>query len=83
MGSRMIVAPSALKHGIGAEDAMAAAKAVLVGGPLDDESPQRELRIGLDNAGRLLEVVILLWDDGEVEIIHAMRARAAYRRLIV
>lgn len=83
MGSRMIVAPSALKHGISAEDAMAAAKAVLVGGPLDDESPQRELRIGLDNAGRLLEVVVLLWDDGEVEIIYAMRARAAYRRLIV
>lgn len=83
MGSRMIVAPSALKHGIGAEDAMAAAKAVLAGGPLDDENPQRELRIGLDNVGRLLEVVVLLWDDGEVEIIHAMKARAAYRRLIV
>lgn len=83
MGSRMIVAPSALKHGISAEDAMAAAKAVLAGGPLDDENPQRELRIGLDNAGRLLEVVVLLWDDGEVEIIHAMKARAAYRRLIV
>ncbi|MDY4263128.1 MAG: hypothetical protein SOX57_07340 [Schaalia hyovaginalis] len=79
----MIVAPSALKHGISAEDAMAAAKAVLAGGPLDDENPQRELRIGLDNAGRLLEVVVLLWDDGEVEIIHAMKARAAYRRLIV
>lgn len=83
MGSRMIVAPSALKHGISAEDAMAAAKAVLVGGPLDGESSQRELRIGLDNVGRLHEVVVLLWDDGEVEIIHAMRARAAYRRLIV
>jgi len=24
----------------------------------------------------------LLWDDGEVEIIHAMKARAAYRRLV-
>lgn len=31
---------------------------------------------------RLLEVVVLLWDDGEEEIIHAMKARAAYRRLI-
>lgn len=83
MGSRMIVAPSAFKHGISAEDAMAAANAVLAGGPLDDETPQRELRIGLDNVGRLLEVVVPLWDDGEVEIIHAMKARAAYRRLIV
>ncbi|MEA5645235.1 MAG: hypothetical protein R5N65_06735 [Cutibacterium granulosum] len=44
----MIVAPSALKHGISEEDAVAAATAVLAGGPLDDENPQRELRIGLD-----------------------------------
>ncbi|QUC12581.1 toxin-antitoxin system toxin subunit [Arachnia propionica] len=38
--------------------------------------------MGLDTAGRLLEIVVLLWDDGEVEIIHAMKARAAYRRLV-
>ena len=36
------------------------ARAVLAGGPLDDENPQRELRIGLDTAGRLLEIVVLL-----------------------
>lgn len=79
----MIVAPSARKHGISDEDAMAAARSVLAGGHLDDDNPQRELRIGLDSAGRLLEIVVLLWDDGEVEIIHAMKARAAYRRLVI
>ena len=42
----------------------------------------KELAGGLDTAGRLLEIVVLLWDDGEVEIIHAMKARAAYRRLV-
>ena len=76
------VAPSARKHGISDKDAITAARSALAGGPLDDENPQRELRIGLDTAGRLLEIVVLLWDDGEVEIIHAMKARAAYRRLV-
>lgn len=78
----MIVSPPARKHGVKDEDAIAAATNVLAGGPLDNENPQRELRIGLDTAGRLLEIVVLLWDDGEVEIIHAMKARAKYRRLI-
>lgn len=78
----MIVAPSARKHGIADGDAIAAAHAVLAGGPLDDENPQREPRLGLDASGRLLEIVVLLWDDGEIEIIHAMKARAAYRRLV-
>lgn len=78
----MIVSPPAHKHGISDEDAMAAARSVLAGGPLDDENPQRELRIGLDTAGRLLEIVALLWDDGEIEIIHAMKARSEYRRLV-
>ncbi|MDO4241101.1 MAG: hypothetical protein Q4C71_01020 [Microbacteriaceae bacterium] len=78
----MIVAPSARKHGISDADAIAAAKAAFVSGPLDTENPQRELRLGLDTAGRLLEIVVLLWDDGEIEIIHAMKARAHYRRLI-
>ncbi|MFT4187068.1 MAG: hypothetical protein QM621_00640 [Aeromicrobium sp.] len=78
----MIVADSALKHGITAEAATAAAQSSLAGGPLDHENPQRELRVGLDDAGRLLEIVVLLWDDGEVEIIHAMKARAAYRKLV-
>ena len=82
MGPCVIVSPSARKHGISDEDAIAAARSALAGGPLDDERPQREPPSGLDTAGRLLEIVVLLWDDGEVEIIHAMKARAAYRRLV-
>ncbi|RRD07378.1 hypothetical protein EII34_02540 [Arachnia propionica] len=82
MGPCVIVSPSARKHGVSDEDAVPAARSTLAGGPLDDESPQRELRIGLDTASRLLKIVVPLWDDGEVEIIHAMKARAAYRRLV-
>lgn len=82
MVSKVIVSPSARKHGISDEDALCAATAVLAGGPLDDEHPRRELRIGLDTKGRLLEIVVLIWDDEEIEIIHAMKARAEYRRLV-
>lgn len=82
MGRGLIVHPSARKHGISDEDAKTAARNALVSGPLDDENPQRELRLGIDGVGRLLEIVVLLWDDGETEIIHAMKARAEYRRLL-
>ncbi|MGO4490300.1 toxin-antitoxin system toxin subunit [Microbacterium sp. 2RAF4] len=34
--------------------------------------------IGTDPAGRLLELVSLIYDDGYELIIHAMKARAQY-----
>lgn len=49
---------------------------------LDDDNPQRVLRLGFDTRGRLLEVVVLLWDDGTEELIHCMRARKKYLRLL-
>lgn len=62
----VIGAPSARKHGTSVEDAKAAAQTVFVGGPLNGENPQRELRIGIDAAGRLLEIwgVMLCVDSG-------------------
>jgi len=50
--------------------------------PLSDESPQRELRLGFDLAGRLLEVVVLIFDSGNELVIHAMKARSQYARLL-
>lgn len=47
--------------------------------PLDEEHPQRELRLGFDSSMRMLEIVILLWDDGTETIIHSMKARKQYR----
>jgi hypothetical protein len=44
--------------------------------------PRRELRLGPDRAGNLLEVVVLLLDDGDELVIHAMRMRPRYRGLL-
>lgn len=44
----MIVRASALKHGVTEENAIAAAGAPLIEGPLDEENPQRQLRVGFD-----------------------------------
>ena len=78
----MIVRASARKHGVGDEDAIAAAFAPLIEGPLDDENPQRQLRIGFDTQARLLEIVVLVWDDGTEEVIHAMKCRPQYLDLL-
>nr|WP_243407184.1 hypothetical protein [Frankia canadensis] len=59
-----------------------AAAGYLVAYALDDENPQRELRLGPDRAGNLLEIVVLLLDDGAELIIHAMRMRPKYRDLL-
>lgn len=50
--------------------------------PLDDEEPQRYLRLGFDTSGRLLEIILLIWDNGTEEIIHSMKARSQYARLL-
>ena len=50
---------------------------------LDDaEGPRRELRLGPDRAGNLLEIVVLLLDSGDHLVIHAMPMRPKYRRLL-
>lgn len=56
-----------------------AAHHVLSSHPLDDEDdPRRWLMIGLDPAGRALELVLLIFDDGSTLVIHAMKARRQY-----
>lgn len=49
---------------------------------LDEDNPQRELRLGFDTHARLLELVVLIWDDGTEEVIHSMIARKQYLTLI-
>lgn len=56
-----------------------AAEHVLASWPLDDEhDPRRWLHIGIDPSARLLELVVLIFDDGRHLIIHAMKARPQY-----
>ncbi|MCC5579686.1 hypothetical protein IMZ11_29065 [Microtetraspora sp. AC03309] len=80
----MEVHKSALKHGVDADDVVHAATRFLVAYSLSgegDEGPGRELRLGPDRAGNLLETVVLLLDEAEL-VIHAMRMRAKYRQLL-
>jgi hypothetical protein len=78
----MIVRDSALKHQIKPSDTIQAATEPLFIAPLDEENPQRELRLGFDTVGRLLEVVVIIWDDGTEEVIHSMKARKQYIGLL-
>ncbi|WP_269048550.1 hypothetical protein [Paenarthrobacter sp. Z7-10] len=59
-------------------DGIEAATWPLVSVPLDDDDPCRFLPLGFDSQGRLLELVVLVWDDGSEELIHAMKCRPQY-----
>jgi hypothetical protein len=74
--------PSALKHGIPEEDILYAANWALWIEPLEEDNPQRELRLGFDTAGRMLELVVLIFDSGNELVIHAMKARSQYLDLL-
>ncbi len=67
----MEVHASALKHGIDAASAVAAASTPVYVAFLDDDNPARQFLLGFDDAGRLLEIVI-----------HAMKARPQYYELL-
>lgn len=73
---------SALKHGIRPEDVVQAAMWPLWIEELDEDSPARQLRLGFDTRGRLLEVIVLVFDSGNELVIHAMKARPKMLELI-
>ena len=79
----MKVHDSALKHGVLAEDSVQAADWPLWVEPIDDEDwPHRELRLGFDTQARLLEIVVLTFENGDEMVIHAMPARKQYWDLL-
>ena len=78
----MKVHDSARKHGIDPQDAIHAAEHAVFVSDLDDDNPARQLRLGFDSAGRLLEVVVLSFDSGNKLVIHAMKARRQYLDLL-
>lgn len=78
----MNVHDSALKHGVTTEDAIYAATWALWVEDLDQDNPSRQLRLGFDTRGILLETVVLLFDGGSELVIHAMRARPQYIELL-
>lgn len=78
----MKVHAAALKHGIDLEDVLYAATWAVWTEDLDDDSPSRQLRLGFDTRGRLLETVVLVFDSGNELVIHAMKARPKYLDLL-
>lgn len=76
------VLDSARRHGISDDDILMAGTVFLVAYPLDEGPPSKELRLGFDSAGRLLEVVVLLLEDGDELAIHAMKCRPKYFDLL-
>ena len=78
----MKVHDSALKHGVDPADAIHAALTPVFVSDLDEDSPRRQLRLGFDRNGRLLELVVLIFDSGNELVIHAMKARKQYLDLL-
>ena len=77
---------SARKHGVSDADMLHAVERALVAHLLDSREepgegnggPIRELWVGPDRAGNLLELVVLWFDDGRPLLIHAMKLRRKY-----
>ncbi len=72
--------PSARKHGVADDDIHHAIDHLLVEADIDEGD--KVLRIGPDYSGNLLEVVSIVRRDEPELVIHAMRARPAYVRLL-
>ena len=75
----MEIHPSARKHGIadeGIEHAMRHPHAI------DDQDDDTRLYLGPSRTADLLEVVMIVRDDGSELVIHAMKMRPKYRRLL-
>jgi len=73
---------SALKHGVAKDDVLFAAQHPAYVADLDEDSPARQFRLGFDQAGRVLELVVLTFDSGNQLVIHAMKARTEYLDLL-
>lgn len=71
----MRVHDSARKHGVDPEDSTFADSWPIWSVNLDADSPAKQLRLGFDTRGRLLETVVLIFDSGNELVIHAMKAR--------
>ena len=78
---RVEIHPSAGRHGIADEDILHAIEHSMVVEDLG-EDPDRWLVIGPNRSANLLEVIVLITDEGDELIIHAMPLRAVYRKLL-
>ena len=81
----MLVTQSARRHGWGPDDILWAVDHALVSVEVATNQPEAVagiLHLGPARDGRILEVLVIVNDDGEELAIHAMRIRPAYRRML-
>jgi hypothetical protein len=71
--------PSARKHGSADEDIEHAMRRPLA---IDDQDDDTRLYLGPARSADLLEVVTIVRDDDTELVIHAMKLRPKYRRLL-
>jgi copper oxidase (laccase) domain-containing protein len=75
----MEVHSSAGKHGIADEDIEHAVEHAMA---IDDQNDDTRLYLGPSRSAALLEVVVIVRDDGPELAIHAMPMRTKYQRLL-
>lgn len=79
----MEIHSAARKHGVEDVSIRHAFDRALVVADLDDDyAPHRQLLLGPDVAGNMLELIVLQFDDGREFVIHAMPLRRRYRYLL-
>jgi hypothetical protein len=71
--------PAARKHGIADEDIEHAVTHAMT---IDDQEDDARLYLGPARSAELLEVVTIVQDDGSELVIHSMKMRPKYRRLL-
>lgn len=70
---------SAQRHGVADEDIQHAVDNAM---SIDDQDDDTRLYLGPARNAELLEIVTLVRDDGSELVIHAMKMREKYRRLL-
>lgn len=75
----MEIHSSALKHGIDDGDIKHAVENAM---SIDDQDDDTRLYLGPARDAELLEVVTIVREDGSEIVIHAMKMRPKYRRLL-
>ena len=81
----MFVTRSARRHGWGADDIRWAVEHALMSVEVATNQPEAVvgiLHLGPARDGRILEVLVIVNDDGDELAIHAMPIRPTYRRMM-
>jgi hypothetical protein len=73
--------PAARRHDVADEDMRHAVANSMAVEDLG-EDPDRWLVVGPDRAANLLEIIVVVSEEGSELIVHAMPLRAIYRRLL-